>query len=183
MKKFYKVLVIALCAVMLVAGSTAATVAYLSMKTAPVQNTFTAGNINIELKQDNQLDTSKMVPGIVYEVDPKVIVKANSESCWLFIKIEKPDNFNTFLNYGMVEGWTSLENGVYYRQVGATTTEDVTFGIIKDDQIVADASCTKAQYDTLNYATLDLKITAYAVQQVGFDTAAAAWTEAQKLDS
>ena len=52
MKKFYKVLTIALCAAMLVAGSIAGTLAYLSMKTETKANTFTAGDINIELKQN-----------------------------------------------------------------------------------------------------------------------------------
>jgi len=182
MKKFYKVLTIALCAAMLVAGSIAGTLAYLSMKTETKANTFTAGNINIELDQATALDTSKMVPGMTYRVDPVVTVKANSEKCWLFIKIEKTANFDTFLNYEMATGWTSLEDGVYCREVNATTTEDVEFDVIKEDTVTANANCTKAQYDGLS-ANLDLKFTAYAVQFFNFDTAEAAWTEAQKLDS
>ena len=99
MRKFYQVLVIALCTVMLILGSISATVAYLTMKTETVENTFTAGNIFIELKQQTELDSSKMVPGQKYTVDPEVIVSANSEACWLFIKIEKPTNFDTFLSF------------------------------------------------------------------------------------
>ena len=181
MKKFYKVLTIALCAAMLVAGSIAGTLAYLSMKTETKANTFTAGNINIELEQATALDTSKMVPGMTYTVDPVVTVKANSEKCWLFIKIEKTANFDTFLNYAMADGWTSLENGVFYRQVNATDA-DVEFDVIKDDTVTAKADCTKAQYDSLS-ANLDLNFTAYAVQFFNFGTAEAAWTEAQELDS
>ena len=181
MKKFYKVLTIALCAAMLVAGSIAGTLAYLSMKTETKANTFTAGNINIELEQATALDTSKMVPGMTYTVDPVVTVKANSEKCWLFIKIEKTANFDTFLNYAMADGWTLLENGVYYREVGATDA-DVEFAVIENDTVTANANCTKAQYDSLS-ANLDLNFTAYAVQFFNFDNAAVAWTEAQKLDS
>ena len=189
MKKFYKVLTIALCAAMLVAGSIAGTLAYLSMKTDTKANTFTAGNINIELEQATALDTSKMVPGMTYTVNPVVTVKANSEKCWLFIKIEKTANFDTFLDYTVDDGWTplkdspedSLEDGVYYREVGATTA-DTEFAIIENNTVTADATLTKEDYDDL-IANLDLNFTAYAVQRVGFDTAAAAWIEAQKLDS
>lgn len=189
MKKFYKVLTIALCAAMLVAGSIAGTLAYLSMKTDTKANTFTAGNINIELEQETELDTSKMVPGMTYTVDPVVTVKANSEKCWLFIKIEKTANFDTFLDYTVDDGWTplkdspedSLEDGVFYRVVNATAT-DTEFDVIMGDTVTANADCTKAQYDGLS-ANLDLNFTAYAVQFVGFNDKAAAWTEAQELDS
>ena len=187
MKKFYKVLTFALCAAMLVAGSIAGTLAYLSMKTDTKANTFTAGNINIELEQATALDTSKMVPGMTYTVNPVVTVKANSEKCWLFIKIEKTANFDTFLEYEMADGWTplkdspedSLEDGVFYRVVDATAT-DTDFAVIEDNTVTADANCTKAQYDGLS-ANLDLNFTAYAVQFVGFNDKAAAWTEAKKL--
>ena len=182
MKKFYKVLTIALCAAMLVAGSIAGTLAYLSMKTDTKANTFTAGNINIELKQNTALDTSKMVPGMTYTVDPMVTVKANSEKCWLFIKIEKTTDFNTFLNYEMADGWTALDplkDDVFYRVVDATVA-DVEFAVIKNDTVTADADRTKEDYNDLT-ANLDLNFTAYAVQFFGFDTAADAWTEAKKL--
>ena len=180
MKKFLKVLVIVACAVALVAGSVAATVAYLTMKTDSIENTFTAGNIKIELTQDTTLDTSKMVPGQAYTVDAKVTVKANSESCWLFIKIEQPDNFDTFMNYAIADGWTLLEEGVYYREVAAAAA-DAPFNVIKDNTITADPTCTKEQYNELNGASLTLSLTAYAVQRVNFNTAAEAWTEAKKL--
>ncbi|MBR2325698.1 MAG: SipW-dependent-type signal peptide-containing protein [Clostridia bacterium] len=181
MKKFYKVLTIALCAAMLVAGSIAGTLAYLSMKTDTKANTFTAGDINIELGQENELNASKMVPGKTYTVDPVVTVKANSEDCWLFIKIEKTADFDEFLNYTVDDGWTLLEAGVYYREVGATAT-DTDFAVIKGNTVTANANRTKGEYDALS-ANLDLKFTAYAVQFFGFDTAADAWTEAQELDS
>ena len=182
MRKFSQVLVIVLCTIMLILGSISATVAYLTMKTETVENTFTAGNIFIELKQQTELDSSKMVPGQKYTVDPEVIVSANSEACWLFIKIEKPTNFDTFLSFTVAEGWEELENGVYYREVEATT-EAVSFDIIKNDTITANIECTKAQYNELNGASINLKLTAYAVQFVGFDDAATAWTAAKALDT
>ena len=114
-------------------------------------------------------------------VDPVVTVKANSEDCWLFIKIEKTANFDTFLNYEMATGWTLLEDGVYYREVGATAT-DTDFTVIKENTVTADTNRTKEDYNDLT-ANLDLKFTAYAVQREGFDDKADAWTVAQELDS
>ena len=185
MNKFLKVLVIMLCAVALVAGSVAATVAYLTMKTDTVQNTFTVGDINIELSQVNPLDGSKIIPGLKFDVDPKVTVKAGSESCWLFIKIDKPSYFDTFLTYAVADGWTALEgvSGVYYREVEATDTK-VVIDVIADGKVTAKSECTKAQYndiisnkDNAYSEAFNLQFTAYAVQKVGFETPAAAWAQ------
>ena len=199
MNKFLKVLVVALCAVLLVVGSVAATLAYLSMKTEPVKNTFTSGDINITLKQETLLDTSKMMPGMVYTVDPVVTVLEGSESCWLFIKIEespssnteestdlnteKSPDFDTFLSYTVAEGWTALPgvDGVYYRSVDATS-DDANFQVIANNTVYAN-DCTKDQYNHLRGEQLTLSFTAYAVQSLGFDTAADAWVEAEKLDT
>ena len=182
MNKFLKVLVVALCAVLLVVGSVAATLAYLTMKTAPVQNTFTAGDISITLEQTEVLNTYKMMPGMEYAVNPVVTVEEDSESCWLFIKIDKTTDFDTYLTYTLVEGWIELEPGVYYREVAATTDAAETIHIIEGDKVYA-KDCTKDQYNSLSGQPLNLNFTAYAVQRVGFDTAAAAWTEAQTLDT
>ena len=193
MNKFLKVLVVVLCAAMLVAGTVAATVAYLSMKTQTVQNTFTVGDINITLTQENKLNSAKMVPGTDYKVDPVVTVKAGSESCYLFIKIEEPTNFNNFLTYAVdtvsaenSDGWTALTgvSGVYYRKVDATTA-DTEFSVIKNGTITANSNCTKADYTTLKNAgeTFNLKFTAYAVQQTGVASETAAWDIAKALDT
>lgn len=56
MKKTMKVLGILLCAVLLVVGSVAATLAYLTAKSGTVTNTFTVGNVALEL---DEADTDK----------------------------------------------------------------------------------------------------------------------------
>ncbi len=191
--KLTKILAIVLCAAALVTGSIAATVAYLTMKTNAVQNTFTAGDIEITLDQTATLNEFKMMPGQTYTVNPSVTVTADSEDCWLFVKIDEvlegsdagfPDGttFATYLTYALADGWTKLdgETGVYYRSV--TDVEKGTgLFVIKDNTVTATATCTKAQYDLLNDAKPNLKLTAYAVQRVGFDTAAAAWVQAEAL--
>ena len=74
---------IVMLALMLVIGcAVGGTVAWLTQKTDAVVNTFTYGDINIELtetKPENQ--QAKIIPGVDIVKDPKVTVKANSEAC------------------------------------------------------------------------------------------------------
>lgn len=77
------------------------TLAWLTDKTDPVVNTFTVGDINIELKETTT--NYKMVPGNTITKDPKVTVKANSEACWLFVKVEKSSNFDSFIHLRKVK--------------------------------------------------------------------------------
>ena len=183
MNKFLKVIAIVLCAATLVVASVAATVAYLTMKTPTVKNTFTSGNIEITLEQTSQLNVPKMVPGQEFTVNPRVTVKEESENCYLFIQIEESDNFDTFLSYEVAAGWTELTDGsnIYYREVNYNVADQV-FDVIKGDKITAKVDCTKQQYTELNGAPF-MKFTAYAVQKVGIADAEAAWVEAQKLDN
>lgn len=166
---------IALLALVLVIGCVAGgTVAWLVAKTEPVVNTFTYGNINITLTEaaggaDKQF---KIIPGTVIEKDPKVTVKAGSEACWLFVKVEKVGTF-TGMSYAIADGWTELESGVYYRQVGSVTA-DTSFEVIKGNEITVSETLTK---ENIPSAQPTLKITAYAVQQENIADAATAWSK------
>ena len=163
------------------------TYAWLVDKTAPITTTFTAGNINISLREP-AATTQKMVPGGVITESPEVTVYANSEDCWLFVKVEKSQGFDTYLSYQIADGWTALadegdnETTIYYREVAFNKDANQVFKILRNDEIVVKPEPTKAQYDAMsqaNYPTLT--ITAYAVQKVGFETPAAAWEEAARL--
>lgn len=166
---------IALLALVLVIGCVAGgTVAWLVAKTDPVVNTFTYGNINITLAETTGTNY-KVIPGTVIEKDPKVTVKAGSEACYLFVKVEKVGTF-TGMSYEIADGWTALEgeNGVYYRQVGSVTA-DTSFEVIKGNEITVSETLTKENIPTANPT---LKITAYAVQQENIADAATAWKAA-----
>ena len=99
MKK--KVLLCAAAISLALCCSVGGTLAWLSAKTAPVRNTFTIGDIDIDLTETTG-ETYIMVPGNDLAKDPKVTVKAGSEDCWLFIKIEKSDNFDDFLTLSLI---------------------------------------------------------------------------------
>jgi len=167
-------------------------VAWLSSKTEEVINTFTYGDINIKIEEtdtgdnDNNEYTNeyKMLPGKELIKDPKITVLKNSEDSYLFVSIKKSQNFDNFITYELVEGWTLVPgtNNVYYKEVSKKDT-DQEFNIIKDNKVKVKETVTKAMLNELdkngltNYPTLSFK--AYAVQRdsniEAIDTVEEAW--------
>lgn len=177
MKK--KSLALLLAIAIVVVGAVAGTVAWLTDQTPSVTNTFTTSDINIELKETK--NNFQMIPGWNIEKDPKVTVKAGSEACYLFVKLEKSADFDTFMTYEMAEGWTALPGnaGVFYREVAAATA-DTTFEVLNDNQVTVKGTVTKEQMNALTADTYPtLTVTAYASQQFKNNTqeftAAEAW--------
>ena len=172
MNKVTKILIIVLSAVLLVAGSVAGTLAWLTAQTNSIENEFTIGQIGLELSETNR--TYKIVPGVDIPKDPTVTVAANSEPCWVFVKVEKINWNDTILEYAMAEGWTPLagEEGVYYREV-ATSDSAQPFPVLAGNKVTVPSNVTKEDLATLSAPTL--KFTAYAVQKAGVSTAADAW--------
>ena len=172
-----KKLTVSLAVLALVACMAAgATLAWLTAKTSSVTNTFTYGDINIELKETTG-ESYKMVPGNTIAKDPKVTVKANSEACWLFVKVEKSGNFDKFMTYGIADGWTKLDgvDGVYYREV-ALSTSDTEYGVLSGDSVKVKTTVTKEDFTGLTSETMPtLTFTAYACQKDNVTTATQAW--------
>ena len=177
-----KVFALVLAAALVLGAGIGGTLAWLTDKTDPITNTFTVGDINIELTETmgGANKQFKMVPGNQIAKDPKVTVKAGSEACWLFVKIDKSTNFDTYLTYEVdTSVWTKLEGvteTVYYREVAAATS-DTTYSVLVDDQVSVSEDVTKAQMNELTSATYPtLTFTAYAVQKDNVGTASEAWT-------
>ena len=189
-----KPLALIMALVLLVGGVIGGTVAWLIATPDPVVNTFTYGDINIELDEtDTQLDGDnnpntneyEMMPGQSITKDPEITVKSGSEEMWLFVKLEKSSNFDTFMEYTVADGWTALSgvDGVYYQHITAedVATADKKIAVIKDDTVTVKESVTKEQLNALdsgsseNYPTLT--VTAYAVQYAGNATADDAWAK------
>lgn len=181
------VLVLALTLIVGVAGG--ATFAWLTAKTDPVVNTFTYGDINITLGETTG-DIYKIIPGVDIEKDPLVTVKAGSEACWLFVKVEEEDwPTPTYVdgekpvrkvNYDIADGWTkgdgtNIPANVYYREVAANDANQ-EFPVLKDNKITVSDTLTKIDISRISTTTTPkLSITAYAIQKDGMDTAAKAW--------
>ena len=164
MKKKGLALVLALT--LLVVGVVAGTLAWLTAQTAPVVNTFTYGDINIDLTETNE--TYEMVPGYDIHKDPKAKVLAGSEECFLFVKLDESTNFDTYLKYDIADDWTALTdvNGVYYREV-KTAEMDKDYSVLKGDKVTVKDTVTKEQMNALDNGTAakpTLTITAYASQ-------------------
>ena len=167
------------------------TVAWLIDDTDPVVNTFTYGDINITLSEtdtnkdgDNNPNTNNypMIPGKTITKDPKVTFKANSENAWLFVKLEKSTNFDSFMTYEIADGWTKLTDGVYFKEVDKADT-DAEFAVIKNNTVKVKGEVTKEMLNALNANGANnypkLTVTAYAVQRDAdiedLNTAAKAW--------
>ena len=94
MKNLKKALIAGTCSVLLVAGSVAGTMAWLQ-DTDEVVNTFTVGNVQIDLDEkdvDNSTAGEKdrdkankyhLMPGMTHEKDPIVWLEPNSEASYL----------------------------------------------------------------------------------------------------
>lgn len=153
---------------LVVGGVVGGTLAWLTDTADPVTNTFTTSNIDIDLTETTGGDQKeyKMVPGYTIEKDPTVTVEAGSEACYLFVKVEESENFDTYLSYEMAEGWTALDDvdNVYYREVAASE-DNAHFSVLKEDEVQVKDTVTQDQMASLsddNYPTLTF--TAYASQ-------------------
>lgn len=175
-----KMFVTMLAVVLLVGCIIGGTVAWLTDKTDSITNTFTYGAINITLQETTGGDYT-IVPGVDIGKDPKVTVKANSEDCWLFVKVEEEGTFvANKVTYSIADGWTKgdgtqIPANVYYRAVDAVKA-DTDFAVLKDNKIYVSEELSKSEIPSIT-AQPKLTFTAYAVQKAGIDTAAAAWAK------
>lgn len=175
-------------AVMLIVGiSVGGTLAWLTDKTTDVVNTFTVGDVDIELSETTG-NTYHIVPGVNITKDPTVTVKANKEPCWVFVKIveanwpavTETDSTTRKVNYSVDSAWAALDGvaGVYYLEAGTLAT-DTDYSVLANNQVTVSSTLTKAEANAITTAPT-LTFTAYAIQKEGFTTAAAAWAEVSK---
>lgn len=193
MKKKAIVTVVAL--VLVLCCAMGGTLAWLVAKTDPVVNTFTYGDINIGLSESDDLDL-KMIPGNSIKKDPVVTVKEGSEASWLFVKVEKSNNFDSFMKYAVDSDWTLLDTSddgltsVYYyngTDLNALLQEDKSFNILgtgsydnytwQENEVFVLPTVKKDDLKGLTDETLPtLTFTAYAVQRdTNITTAVQAW--------
>ena len=141
------------------------TLAWLLDVDGEVKNTFTISDVDISLTEtdsadddtDAQENTYKMIPGHEITKDPTVTVKANSEPCYVFVKVEKTGgkvtvtksgnsvekSFEDFIVYAMADGWIQgraderteggvkgIPTNVYYREITSIPAADNSFVVI-----------------------------------------------------
>lgn len=189
-------------------ASVGGTLAWLTASSGTVTNTFSVGDINLELKEHDYVaasntlsdtevtseDQYKIVPGKDLPKDPFVKVLANSEACWLFVKVDETNKL-TGMTWTIDDGkTTAMKSGIesadwnelvvngqtvaYYIEVSAeAAAAGASYNILADCIVDVSDSITKA--DLANYKTNKptLSFTAYAVQKDGVADAAAAWAK------
>ena len=213
MKSKHKALLLSMCAVLLAAVSVFGTLAYLTDKDT-VTNTFTVGSVGLSLDEakvnpdgtyvtdhDNRVQGNEyhLLPGHTYIKDPTVYIDADSENCYLFVKVENgikdietTADGKTIADQMADRGWVAVE-GATDIYVLAKGTDDVKFKYtvskgaevevfaeftidgdkvvnVPDGEVVPDG-----KIDLTAYAKATVVVTAYAVQADGFDTSLAAW--------
>ncbi len=181
-----KVFLSLLALVLVVGCAVGGTIAWLTATTDPVVNTFTYGKIKIELTETTGAEY-KIIPGVNISKDPKVTVKADSEACWLFVKVAEEGTFvANKVTYSIADGWTQgdgtvIPTNVCYREVNAVTA-DTNFNVLAGDTtypngvVTVSENLTKAEANSVATQST-LTFTAYAVQKDGIDTAAEAWAK------
>ena len=197
-----KAILMALCAVLLVAASVMGTLAYLTSNDS-VTNTFTVGNVKITLDETDvdingvkdtetrvQENDYKLMPGHEYVKDPIIHVDADSENCYLFVKVDneiaaiEAAGDTTVAAQMAAKGWAPINEGsnvyVYIgTEAGAAApvavTANANVNVFENFTISGDVTNTQLAA----YAGKTITVTAYAIQADGFadKSAAEIWAE------
>lgn len=184
-----RILLTALAALLLVVVAVGGTVAWLTASTEAITNTFTTAGVYITLTETaNQTDgtwSAQLIPGKTYAKDPVVAVAETTDvDIYLFVKFEETNTPSTYLTYTSTltteNGWTQgngtdIPANVWYREVGAND-ETKSWTLLAGNQVMVKSELTNTTMAAAG-KTPELKYTAYAIQKVGFDTPADAWTE------
>lgn len=174
MKNAKKILALLLCAALLVVASVAGTLAYLSDNDTAT-NTFTVGNVEIELKefevnkqtgeqtqiQVDNLEDLELVPGRTIKKNPFILVDGNSEDCWLFVKIE--NNLGDAITITGLTNWIPVEGHSGYYQYKTTVAAGANIPVFESITVATEK--TYAELNGIN--NKNIVITAYAVQAEG----------------
>lgn len=182
MKK--KIVSVCLVVCLLATAIIGTTLAYFTDETEVVKNTFTSGNVTIDLDEAKvdeygvaaepatrvTANSYKLVPSATYTKDPTVHVAKGSEPCYVYVEIRNSiaELIDPLL---IVDGWNSMGNGVYYwnevvdareNAVDLTVFESFT---VKEDAVLTGVTSEDA-----------ITVQAFAVQTSGdFADAQAAW--------
>ena len=180
-----KLLALILSVVLCVGIGIGGTIAWLTAQSEVVENTFSPSTISIELTETPR--EYQMIPGWTIDKDPVVTVKAESEDCWVFIKVEETKNLSDYIAYSIdTNNWTKLENAdvgpseaVYYTKYAKRDDVDINLKILaggshtydgveytwNPEQVLTKPEVTKQMMDSV---TADVQprliFTAYASQ-------------------
>lgn len=189
-----RAIAIVLAAVLLIGAVVGGTIAWLFDTSDTVTNTFTVGDINITLTETEgtkvgDSETNRdfaFLPGDTLAKDPKITVAANSEACYVYVKIEKENNqigkINDIFDLQVASGWTQVtgKTNFWYKEVAATGSNPTEIYVLKggdstnnNGQVRISDKLTKEDVITINTADTKpaIKITAAAIQKSNLNSA------------
>lgn len=147
-KKSRKPLAVLLAVALLAVCAVGGTMAWLTSSPGAVTNSFTIGNINIELTE--KTTDYKMIPGHTIDKDPVVTVKAGSEDCYVFVEVTEErgvtdKTFGDYIKYSVnTNNFKALGNS--YPNVYYCVAED-----IKADRPIKILGGGNYAYGNINY--------------------------------
>jgi len=141
MNKAKKIMMFAVCAVLLVCISVGATLAYLT-DTEAVTNTFTVGQVDISLAEtplpggSDKGNSYHLIPGQSYTKDPTITVNTGSEDCYVVAKVVVTGaaNLDQLIGYTESDGKSYIgfgeivSGGIFTANSGLTYKTDITAG-------------------------------------------------------
>ena len=139
-----KKIAVAVSLLLVLALSIGGTIAWLTDTSDTVVNTFTVGKVELKLEETgaNKDGTTELfkkdyaiVPGATLAKDPTITVSANSEKCYVFVRITEANNSITvgsatqdIVQWNNLSGWNqayAADDGseyVYWKEVAKATT-------------------------------------------------------------
>lgn len=190
------------------------TLAWLLAESNEVTNTFTVGNIEITLWENNlqtdgtlgneevvKNDTYKVVPGATQPKNPTVTVKANSENCYVYMKVTnnmvlKIDGQTVEVaTYTVNTGWeligeatdanTGVKTYLYrFNAIQKLNAEDQDVTALFNNITYADEEILLGNINELNGKTIVIQAYAHQSDNVGqtvADEAAIDWAKVSAI--
>ena len=170
-----KIVISVLLTVFILTVGVGSMIAYFASITGPVKNTFTVGEVKISLTETTG-GNYQLIPGATVAKDPVVTVERGSEECYVYVKLERHGNLDSYVSYELAEGWHNLGgiDGVYYRLVDRTVV-NMSYHVLKDDCLRVNSDLTKETMATIAPDDCRLTVTAYAIQTSGMESPSDGW--------
>lgn len=197
MKKHKKILIAAVCAVLLIALVVAGTMAYL-LDAKSTKNTFTVGDIQITLTNAiAEEDAIPLVPGSTHAINPTVTVVKGSEECYVRVLVKVSavtalkdalgDDYFEDITSDIDSAWTK-QSALYAEDTEAdTATYEIRLNntvaknksdntsLIPFTNIDIPESLTSDQVTAIKNAGLMVEIFAHAIQRANLENENVAW--------
>jgi predicted ribosomally synthesized peptide with SipW-like signal peptide len=182
-----KKIILGLTALVLVVGLTiGGTLAFMQATTATKTNTFTVGNVKLDLNEYATYSDPKnntpfnqdqpLVPGMPIAKTPILTVKGGSEDSYVRAKIEVPANLAKCVSFDIDSTVWELKGDFYYLKsgaVGKSGADKVLPALFTKVNVNKDV--TAEQLEKLTKDELKISVTGYAIQAAGFSNQDDAW--------